>query len=81
MLVLYQSTKFSGRFRNTLKKPAEWFDEECYEAKRVYMNSLKEFNAHRSTENRQLFCTEKQNYKQLIKRKHILFELKRIKTI
>ena len=70
-----------GRFSNTLNKPAEWFDGECFEAKRVYMNSLKIFNECRTAENRQASCALKHTYKQLIKRKRSLFELKKVKTI
>ena len=71
-----------GRFRNMLNKPADWFYGECYEAKMAYINWLKVFNEHRiNTENRRTFCTKKHTYKQLIKRKRRLFEMKRIKTI
>ena len=35
-----------GRFRNTLKKPAEWVDKECFKVKRVYTRAVRKVRRH-----------------------------------
>ena len=49
------ANRSKGRFQNTLNKPAEWFDGECNEAKREYINSRKIFNENQTVENRHIF--------------------------
>ena len=51
-------------FRN-----AEWFDRECLEAKRRYLESVDLFKHHSSFENRENLCHLKKKYKTLIKQK------------
>ncbi|XP_052820056.1 uncharacterized protein LOC128245877 [Mya arenaria] len=65
-------------------KRAAWFDKECYEKKRVYMEAVKRFNALKSDENRQLLFEAKRAYKLLTmnkKRSHTITKMKDIEGL
>ena len=50
-------------------KQAEWFDNECFIAKKKYVESRNIFNAFHSVQNRIKMCEDKNSYKNLIKKK------------
>ena len=55
-------------------KHADWFDNECVQAKNIYLQALRNFNFCKTTESRHLLCAQKANYKSLINKKKRLFE-------
>lgn len=62
-------------------RKADWFDFECSEAKREYMDALKVYSRYRSDENRILFCNKKTRYKKLINKKRRSFELRKVNEL
>ena len=50
-------------------KQAEWFDNECFIAKKKYVESRNIFNAFHSVQNRIKMCEDINAYKNLIKKK------------
>jgi len=56
-------------FVNSLSKKSEWFDEDCYLAKKAYTDALTNYNRCNSNDNRNNLCHAKTAYKRLIKRK------------
>jgi len=66
---------------NKLCKKAEWFDAECVEAKRLYLDAVKKFNLSKTDENRTSMCTLKTSYKQLGRKKKRNFVRNKVRTI
>ncbi|WAR16313.1 hypothetical protein MAR_030907 [Mya arenaria] len=65
-------------------KRAAWFDKECYEKKRVYMEAVKRLYALKSDENRQLLFEAKRAYKLLTmnkKRSHTITKMRNIEGL
>ncbi len=50
-------------------KHADWFDNECVQAKNIYLQALRNFIFCKTTESRHLLCAQKANYKSLINKK------------
>ena len=60
---------------------SQWFDTECYEAKSLYKQYLREFNRCKSYENRFQLCEFKTKYKTLIRKKKRGFMLKKAQQL
>ena len=60
---------------------SQWFDTECYEAKSLYKQYLREFNRCKSYENRLQLCEFKTKYKTLIRKKKRGFMLKKAQQL
>ena len=61
----------------------QWFDRECVQAKRLYVDALNCFNHCKSLENREKLCMFKSQYKKLIKKKrnaHKLVQCKKLEN-
>jgi len=56
---------------NYCTKNADWFDTECTEARSVYLDALRVFNALNTPDSRHDLCTKKLHYKSLLRKKEI----------
>ena len=56
---------------NSCTKNADWFDTECTEARSVYLDALRVFNALNTPDSRHDLCTKKLHYKSLLRKKEI----------
>ena len=54
----------------------KWFDNECYNAKKVYLEALNTFNRVKTDDNRQQLCSRKLDYKRLVRKKKRTYKLK-----
>lgn len=66
---------------NRVCKRAEWFDDECRQAKCAFFDSLSVYDRHKTEENRTEMLRLKCVYKMLVKRKRKKFECEKIKRI
>jgi uncharacterized MAPEG superfamily protein len=57
-----------NRSRNN-HKCNDWLDNECFNAKRAYIEALNNFNIYKSEANRSVLCDKKYVYKTVVKRK------------
>ena len=53
-------------FVNSLSKKSEWFDEDCYLAKKAYTDALTNYNRCNSNDNRNKLCHAKTAYKRFL---------------
>ena len=72
------SSSFSDK---SISESAEWFDNECMHYRTVYLESLKIFNRFKTTDNREIFCKRKKEYKDLCRKKKRMCETKKLKQI
>ena len=54
---------------NSCIKNAQWFDNECNNARNLYHEALRTFNSCKTDINRERLCTSKKHYKDLIRKK------------
>ena len=54
---------------NSCTKHADWFDTVCTEARSVYLDALRVFNALKTPDSRHDLCTKKLHYKSLVRKK------------
>ena len=52
----------------------QWFDRDCYDAKQTYLNALRTFNFEKTTENRDNLRYKKKLYKNIVRKKKIIYE-------
>ena len=60
-------------------KKADWFDDECRNAKQIYRQSLQNYNLSKSKRNRVDMCDKKALYKKIVAKKKRLHEHKKLK--
>ena len=62
-------------------KHADWFDNECFNARKTYLEALRVFNDCNSEASRLHFCECKSNYKKIIRKKKYIFKIKKLQDI
>ena len=62
-------------------KKAEWFDDECRNAKTMYFSALADYNNLKNDANRINMLAHKSLYKKLVKKKRRQFEMSKIREI
>ena len=62
-------------------KKADWFDDECRNAKQIYRQSLQNYNLSKTKRNRVDMCDKKALYKKIVAKKKRLHEHKKLKKI
>ena len=71
----------SEAFKQRLCNKSDWFDRECANAKYNYLQSVYEFNRCRNNENKDIMCSLKSVYKQLVRKKKRAYERSIIREI
>lgn len=62
-------------------KDAEWFDRECVDAKKLYLDALRLYNICKTDTSRIHFCKCKHDYKTIVRKKKKLSEIKKLADI
>ena len=68
-------------FSSTRSERKDWFDEECIDARNVYLASLHTFNENKSSCNRENLCERKRLYKSIVSKKRNANYRKKMQTI
>ena len=80
-LKCYNENTLHDNSTSDCRRNAMWFDSDCRNARKEYLDALKVFNHSKSDTNRLLLCDRKHLYKQLIQKKKAQFKLKRVREI
>ncbi|XP_060579839.1 uncharacterized protein LOC132736666 [Ruditapes philippinarum] len=72
---------YSYSDHNPLCKQADWFDQDCRNARNAYINALNNFYRVKCVETRHDMCTKKTIYKRLIRKKKRAFEAAKCRQI
>ena len=69
---------FERKPKHHRNKQPKWFDEDCYEAKRLKYRSLRKYRQHKSDINLQRYIDVRNDFKSMCKKKQKAFDEKRL---
>ena len=71
----------SSKFPSKPCHRAVWFDTDCKESKRPYIDAMKDYNRCKTQASREKMCELKLNYKKTVWKKKRIYKCKQYKFI